>query len=129
ADTPDPDLTPAQQQVQAEVQAWAVPQAALAHAIWEQPELGYQEELASTVLQEQLRQAGFDIEAGVAGMPTAFVARAGRRGSGTVIALLAEMDAVPGISQQALPQQSPVPGQDAGHACGHNLFGAGAVGA
>lgn len=129
ADTPDPALTPAQHQVQAEVQAWAVPQAALAHAIWEQPELGYQEELASTVLQEQLRQAGFDIEAGVAGMPTAFVARAGRRGSGPVIALLAEMDALPGISQQALPQQSPVPEQDAGHACGHNLFGAGAVGA
>lgn len=121
--------SPAQQQVQAEVQAWATPQAALSQAIWEQPELGYQETLATSLLQEQLRQAGFEIQAGVAGMPTAFIASAGRRGDGPVIALLAEMDALPGMSQQAAPTQSPLPGQDAGHACGHNLFGAAAVGA
>ena len=115
--------------VRAAVEAWAAPQAALAQALWDQPELGYLEHGASALLQQQLRDAGFGIESGVAGMPTAFVARAGRRGSGPVIALLAEMDALPGMSQQAVPMQSPVPGQDAGHACGHNLFGAGAVGA
>ncbi|MGY0561268.1 MULTISPECIES: amidohydrolase [unclassified Luteimonas] len=118
-----------QAMVRAEVEAWAAPQAQLAQAIWEQPELGYQEQMASSLLQEQLRQAGFEVEAGVAGMPTAFVARAGRRGRGPVIALLAEMDALPGMSQQAAPLRSPLPGHDAGHACGHNLFGAGAVGA
>lgn len=122
-------ISAGQSQVRAEVDAWAGSQARLAQAIWEQPELGYQEALASSLLQDELRQAGFEIEAGVAGMPTAFVARAGRRGSGPVIALLAEMDALPGMSQQAGPQRSPLPGYDAGHACGHNLFGAGAVGA
>ena len=115
--------------VRAEVEAWAAPQARLAQAIWEQPELGYQERIASALLQEPLLQAGFEIKTGVAGMPTAFVARAGRRGQGPVIALLAEMDALPGMSQQAAPLHSPLPGQDAGHACGHNLFGAAAVGA
>lgn len=111
------------------VQAWAGPQARLAQALWEQPELGYQEHVASELLQAQLREAGFTVKAGVAGMPTAFVASAGRRGSGPVIALLAEMDALPGMSQAAEPVHSPLPGQDAGHACGHNLFGAGTVGA
>jgi len=115
--------------VRAAVEAWAPRQAALAQAIWERPELGYQEATASALLQAALREAGFSVEAGVAGIPTAFVARAGRRGKGPVIALLAEMDALPGMSQQAVPQRLPFEGQDAGHACGHNLFGAGVVGA
>lgn len=115
--------------VRAAVEAWAPRQAALAQAIWERPELGYQETTASALLQAALREAGFSVEAGVAGIPTAFVARAGRRGKGPVIALLAEMDALPGMSQQAVPQRLPFEGQDAGHACGHNLFGAGVVGA
>jgi len=115
--------------VRAAVEAWAPRQAALAQAIWERPELGYQETTGSALLQAALREAGFSVEAGVAGIPTAFVARAGRRGKGPVIALLAEMDALPGMSQQAVPQRLPFEGQDAGHACGHNLFGAGVVGA
>ncbi len=122
------ELEEAQAYVRAEVQAWAVPQATLAQTIWEQPELGYQEHVASALLQAPLREAGFRIQQGVAGIPTAFVASAGKRG-GPVIALLAEMDALPGMSQQAVPEQSSLPGHDAGHACGHNLFGAAAVGA
>ncbi len=100
---------------------------AMAHALWAQPELGYLEVESSRRLQDELRQAGFDVQAGVAGMPTAFVARAGRRGNGPVIALLAEMDALPGMSQAAVPVRQPIPGQDAGQACGHNLFGPAAV--
>jgi aminobenzoyl-glutamate utilization protein B len=99
----------------------------LAHALWAHPELGYLEVESSRRLQDELRQAGFDVQAGVAGMPTAFVARAGRRGNGPVIALLAEMDALPGMSQAAVPVRQPIPGQDAGQACGHNLFGPAAV--
>ena len=99
----------------------------MAHALWAHPELGYLEVESSRRLQDELRQAGFDVQAGVAGMPTAFVARAGRRGRGPVIALLAEMDALPGMSQAATPVREPVPGEDAGQACGHNLFGPAAV--
>ncbi|MCE7032536.1 amidohydrolase [Lysobacter sp. GX 14042] len=118
-----------QEEVLSRVQDWAGPQAALADSLWKHPELGYLEHDASALMQDRLREAGFRVESGVAGMPTAFVARAGRRGSGPVIALLAEMDALPGMAQAAEPVLSPVPGQDAGHACGHNLFAAGSIGA
>jgi aminobenzoyl-glutamate utilization protein B len=96
--------------------------------IWSAPELGYLEAKTSALLQAELKAAGFTIETGVAGMPTAFVARAGTR-EGPVIALLAEIDALPGLSQAATPERKPIPNQDAGHACGHHLFGAGAVAA
>jgi len=104
-------------------------QAEVGRAIWSHPELGYLESESSRLLQQELKQAGFRVETGVAGMPTAFVARYGTRGSGPVIALLAEMDALPGMAQAATPDRSPLPGQDAGQACGHNLFGAASVGA
>ena len=80
---------------------------------------------SSALLQERLKQEGFAVEAGVAGIPTAFVATAG---SGSpVIAVLAEFDALPGASQEAVPEKKVRPGATAGHACGHHLFGAGSV--
>lgn len=95
--------------------------AAIANEIWTLAEVGYQEHRSSALLQSELRDAGFEIEAGVAGMPTAFVAS---YGSGEpVIAILAEFDALPGISQQAVPERMPRPDVHAGHACGHHLFG------
>jgi aminobenzoyl-glutamate utilization protein B len=96
--------------------------------IWASPELGYQETKTTALLQAELRDAGFAVEAGVAGIPTAFVARAGTSG-GPVIAILAEMDALPGMSQAAEPERQPIANQIAGHACGHHLFGSGAVAA
>lgn len=101
----------------------------MADQMWQKPELGYLENASSALMQEELRAHGFQVKAGVAGMPTAFIATAGRRGNGPVIGLLAEMDALPGMSQAAVPQQQAIAGQDPGHACGHNLFGAGTVGA
>jgi aminobenzoyl-glutamate utilization protein B len=96
--------------------------AKVAMEIWDFAEVGYQETRSSALLQQQLREAGFSVEAGVAGMPTAFVAT---YGSGQpVIGILAEFDALPGITQQATPERAPAPQQDAGHACGHHLFGA-----
>jgi aminobenzoyl-glutamate utilization protein B len=93
--------------------------------IWDYAEVGYQEEKSSALLQLQLRDAGFSVEAGVAGMPTAFVASFG---SGRpVIGILAEFDALPGITQQAKPERAPAQDKDAGHACGHHLFGAGST--
>ena len=96
--------------------------------IWSMPELGYLETKTSALLQDELKKAGFEIEIGVAGIPTAFVARAGTS-DGPVIAILAEIDALPGLSQGATPERAPIANQDAGHACGHHLFGAGAVAA
>jgi aminobenzoyl-glutamate utilization protein B len=96
--------------------------------IWSAPELGYQETRTSALLQDELKKAGFKIEAGVAGIPTAFVARAGTS-DGPVIAILAEIDALPGMSQAAAPERKPIPEQIAGHACGHHLFGSGSVAA
>lgn len=96
----------------------------VATRIWEWAELGYQEERSANLLKAQLREAGFRIEEGVASIPTAFVAEWGS--GGPVIAILAEYDALPGISQTAAPtrEQSELA---AGHACGHNLFGAGSL--
>ena len=110
------------------VDAYAPHISEVALKIWAAPELGYQETKTTALLQDELRAAGFAIEAGVAGMPTAFVARAGT-GDGPVIAILAEMDALPGMSQEAVPDRTPIAGQIAGHACGHHLFGTGAVAA
>ena len=99
----------------------------IARKIWEWAELGYQEEKGSALLQETLKAEGFKIKAGVADIPTAFVAEYGR--GGPIIAILAEYDALPGINQDAVGERSPIEGKDAAHACGHNLFAAGSVGA
>jgi aminobenzoyl-glutamate utilization protein B len=99
----------------------------VALAIWDKAELGYLETESSALLQSTLAQHGFDIESGVADIPTAFVAS---YGSGKpVIAVLAEFDALPGISQSANPDRDIVAGKNAGHACGHHLFGAGSAAA
>ncbi|MFQ5700681.1 MAG: amidohydrolase [Acidobacteriota bacterium] len=86
----------------------------LSRDLHDHPELSLHETRSSSRLQEMLRAGGFRVEAGVAGLPTAFVAvREGRAGKGPRIAFLAEYDALPGI----------------GHACGHNLIAAAGVGA
>jgi len=96
-------------------------------SIWEYAEVGYKEYKSSSLLQEVLTKNGFTVEAGVAGIPTAFVAT---YGSGKpVIGILAEFDALPGISQQAVPEKKPDPLRTAGHACGHHLFGVASVAA
>lgn len=93
----------------------------IALRIWDLAELGYGEFESSALLQEQLAAAGFRVQGGVAGMPTAFVAEAGS--GGPVIALLAEFDALPGITQTASPEREEIPGKAGGQACGHHLFG------
>lgn len=101
--------------------------ASLARRIWEWAEVGYKETRSSRLLQDALEAEGFQIQAGVADIPTAFVAS---WGSGKpVIAILAEYDALPGVNQDSLPTRAPIDGKHAGHACGHNVFGAGSVGA
>ncbi|HPE47472.1 MAG TPA: amidohydrolase [Hyphomonas sp.] len=111
----------------ADVDGEAALTAELASKIWNWAEVGYQEEKSSALLQETLKEEGFTVEADVAGIPTAFVASYGT--GGPVIAILAEFDALPGINQAATPDREERPGMSAGHACGHNLFGAGSVSA
>lgn len=111
----------------ADIDARAASLATANEAIWSYAETSLEETRSSGVLQNLLAAEGFDIEAGVAGMPTAFVAS---YGSGKpVIGILAEFDALPGVSQAASPVPAPGPNPDAGHACGHSAFGVGSVGA
>lgn len=98
-----------------------------ARSLWEFAEVGYQETRSSALLQEQLSAAGFTVESGVAGIPTAFVASYGD--GGPVLGILGEFDALPGITQDSVPTRSLLEEKKAGHACGHNLFGAGSAAA
>ena len=93
----------------------------IAKSIWDWAEMGYQEEKSSSLLQQTLKEEGFSIQAGVADLPTAFIAE---YGSGSpIIGILAEFDALPGISQQVATVRKPIPNKNGGHACGHHLFG------
>ena len=84
---------------------------ALSHSIHAEPELAFDEHRSAAKVVEVLRAAGFEIRTGIADLPTAFDARFG---SGElVVGICAEYDALPGI----------------GHACGHNIIAAAAVGA
>ena len=99
----------------------------LQKTIWANPELGFLETNSSGLLQQHLRENGFTVESGVAGMPTAFVAT---YGSGEpVIGFLAEFDALPGLSQDTVPYRKPLKENGAGHGCGHNTFGVGSTAA
>ncbi|MBT4679258.1 MAG: amidohydrolase [Flavobacterium sp.] len=95
--------------------------------IWGLAETAFEETKSAEILASYAEKNGFTVERGVAGMPTAFVAT---YGSGSpVISVLGEFDALPGISQKATPTKSPLKEGAAGHGCGHNLFGAGSLGA
>jgi aminobenzoyl-glutamate utilization protein B len=99
-----------------ETQSW---DAAL--QIWNWAEPGYQEVKSAALLSDMLREAGFRITTNVAGIPTAFTAEIG---SGKpVIGILGEYDALPGLSQAAVPYREPRADVTCGHGCGHHLFG------
>jgi aminobenzoyl-glutamate utilization protein B len=95
--------------------------------IWGHAELALKESHSSKILADMLEADGFEVQRGVAEMPTAWVAS---WGSGKpVVAYLAEYDALPGLSQKVSASVEPVEAGAGGHGCGHNLFGAGSVGA
>jgi amidohydrolase len=83
----------------------------LSHRIHANPELGFEEERACAWMCEAMTDAGFAVERGVSGLPTAFSARAGH--GPLHIAICAEYDCLPAI----------------GHACGHNIIASSAAGA
>ncbi|MGC1273878.1 MAG: amidohydrolase [Planctomycetaceae bacterium] len=121
-----PTLRPAQQAAIERVEARADEIKAVNRAVWNFAEVGLQEHKSAALYVEKLKAAGFKVETGVAGMPTAFVAE---YGSGQpIIGILAEYDALPGLSQKAAPYREPVEAGAAGHACGHSGLGAAAFG-
>lgn len=97
----------------------------ISRTIWEYAELGYHEEKSSALLRQELRSVGFRVRSPVADEPTAFVAEYGQ--GVPVIGILGEFDALPGLSQAAMPDRSPVVANAPGHGCGHNLLGSGAA--
>ncbi|MCL4425877.1 MAG: amidohydrolase [Firmicutes bacterium] len=98
----------------------------LADRIWEWAELGLNEHRSAELLADALEAEGFSVQRGVAGMPTAFVATWGK--GEPRIGFLGEYDALPGLSQKALPEREELVQLAPGHGCGHNLLGVGALG-
>ncbi len=100
----------------------------MATTLWDYSEIALMEAKSAEFLTGVLEEEGFTVERGVADMPTAFVASygAGR----PVIGILAEYDALPGVGNAPVPHRAQrEDGLTAGQGCGHNLFGAGSVGA
>jgi len=95
--------------------------------IWGYAELGLCEEKSSKLLAEKLRQYGFRVRHGVAGMPTAIAAEWGK--GKPVIVCQGEYDALPGISNKAVPWKEPLVQDGMGHGCGHNIHGTTALAA
>lgn len=93
----------------------------LSRRIWEFAEVGYKEKQSSDLLKSELRTAGFQIQESVAEIPTAFVATYGQ--GKPVVGILGEFDALPGLSQDSVPEKRPRVAGAPGHGCGHNLFG------
>ncbi|MFH9736719.1 amidohydrolase [Streptomyces roseolus] len=112
-----PTLSSPYARVRQEVAARADRLWEIARTLWDDPETAYEEHRAAHLLSSELERAGFAVERGVAGLPTAFVARTGRAPgastAGPTVALLMEYDALPLL----------------GHACGHHLIAAAGLGA
>ncbi|HIF31421.1 MAG TPA: amidohydrolase [Planctomycetes bacterium] len=127
ADETQPDFTDPQITAIAHVEKISNELKQVNQSIWEWAEVGLEERKSSRLLQSKLTAAGFKVETGLAGMPTAFVASFG---SGKpVIGILAEYDALPGLSQKISPQREAAEEGKPGHACGHSGLGTGALGA
>ena len=96
--------------------------------VWEYAEIGFKEFQSAKALTDVLKAEGFAVQEGVAGIPTAFVASWGE--GKPIIGLLGEYDALPALKHAAGdPVESSEIVSENGHGCGHNLLGAGALGA
>ncbi len=121
------ELRPTQQTAMTAVDTQQEELKAVNKAIWEFAEVGLEEHRSSALLVSKLKQAGFEVQTGVSHMPTSFVASFG---SGKpIIGILAEYDALPGLSQKVDSDRVPVTAGAPGHGCGHSGLGTGALGA
>ncbi|MFT5482449.1 MAG: aminobenzoyl-glutamate utilization protein B [Halieaceae bacterium] len=95
--------------------------------IWSFAEIALNESHSVKVLADYATEQGFEVQRGVAGLPTAFIAS---YGSGRpIIGVLGEFDALPRLSQAAAPERQTLVEDAPGHGCGHNLFGSASLGA
>ena len=100
---------------------------ALSDQIWGFAEIAMRETKSSKVLADYAEAQGFKVTRGVAEIPTAFIAEFGK--GKPIIGVLGEFDALPGLSQKAQPTKEALAAGAPGHGCGHNMFGAGSLGA
>ncbi|HUG19206.1 MAG TPA: amidohydrolase [Planctomycetaceae bacterium] len=120
------ELLPSQQSAIEAVERNSSDILAVNKAIWDLAEVGLEEHQSAALLVEKLKAAGFKVETGIADIPTAFVAEFG---SGQpIIGILAEYDALPGLSQKVSPIREPLVEGANGHGCGHSGLGSGALG-
>ena len=99
----------------------------MAETIWQTPEVAWREFKSSRLQADFLAAEDFLIAWNVGGLNTAFVAEWGNEGP--VLAFVGEYDALPGLSQSKEPFQDALIENGAGHGCGHNLLGTGALAA
>ena len=95
--------------------------------IWHAAEVAFREQKSAEYLIAYAKQNGFDVDSDLAGMPTAFTATFGE--GSPVIGIIGEFDALPGLSQTTVPYKNQLKEGEAGHGCGHNLFGTASLGA
>ena len=100
----------------------------LSDRIWEYAELSMMEHRSAAEYVQLLKEEGFTVQENLCGIATAF---SGSYGSGKpVIGFLGEFDALSGLSQMAgIAEPQPLSEGACGHGCGHNLLGAGSLGA
>ncbi len=99
----------------------------ISDSIWTLAETAFEESKSAELLADYAEKNGMTVTRGVADIPTAFTAT---YGSGKpVISVLGEFDALPGLSQKAVPSKDPRIEGAPGHGCGHNMFGAASLGA
>lgn len=121
-------LPPAKKTVLAKVDELSAEIHRMSTTLWDYAETALLEEQSAEFLSGLLEREGFAVQRGVAGLPTAFTASYGE--GRPIIGILAEFDALPGVGNAAVPERTARgDGITSGHGCGHNLFGAGSVGA
>ncbi|GAB5414981.1 MAG: M20 family metallopeptidase [Congregibacter sp.] len=99
----------------------------LSDEIWRHAEIAFKETQSADALITHAREHGFQVTTGIGEIPTAFIAE---YGSGQpVIGIMGEFDALPGLSQNTVPERSPLEEGAPGHGCGHNIFGVASLGA
>ena len=119
--------SPAKRAAVASVNTHAQELIGISDKIWQYAETALREHQSSKLLADYAQAQGFTVTRGVSGMPTAFIARYGT--GKPVVGIMGEYDALPGVSQKAIAEKSPLVEGAAGHGCGHNLFGPGSLGA